>query len=64
MSRVYDKSISEKYKKYFSSIGDMIKPFPVYSISKQKPMIDSKNILKKWDTGSVGIPVPKKADWL
>lgn len=57
MSRVYDKSISEKYKKYFSSIGDMIKPFPVYSISKQKPMIDSKNILKKWDTGSVGIPL-------
>ena len=57
MSIVYDKSVSTKYRKYFESISDMVRPFRQYSLRNGKTI--PKDIVgeKPWESGQAGIPL-------
>lgn len=57
MSRVFDKSISEKYSKYFSSIHELTAPFVEYSLEQNEPIQNQEKKLKPWDSGKAGIPL-------
>lgn len=57
MSRVFDKSISEKYSKYFSSIGELTASFVEYSLAQSEPVQDQEKKFQPWDTGKVGVPL-------
>lgn len=57
MSKVFEKSISEKYSKYFSSISELTAPFIEYSIAKGEPVKNQEKKLRPWDSGIVGIPL-------
>ena len=56
MSVIYEKSISEKYGKYFAPIGTLMNTFAQYSIERQEPIKATQNI-KVWDSGQVGVPL-------
>lgn len=57
MSKVFEKSVSEKYSKYFSSISELTAPFIEYSLAKGEPVMNQDRKLRPWDTGIVGIPL-------
>ena len=57
MSRVFDKSKSDKYSKYFTSIDELTKPFSIYSIETQIPTQQQAAIFHPWDTGRAGVPL-------
>lgn len=57
MSIVYEKSVSQKYRKYFLQSSDLKKSFKEYSIKKQ--CVEDKHILNKkpWENGIAGVPL-------
>ena len=57
LSKVYNKSVSEKYSKYFTSINDLIKMFSSYSIKSQSNVDKKSTSIRPWDTGQVGVPL-------
>lgn len=57
MSRVYDKSRSDKYKKYFTSTEELAKLFSVYSLEERAPLRNQAATFRPWDTGRVGVPL-------
>lgn len=60
MSRVNDKSKSEKYRKYFASINELTQSLSFFSIERQAPLQNPSAIFQPWDTGRVGVPLAWK----
>lgn len=57
MSVIYEKSKSEKFKKYFTSEKEIAERLSCYSLIGQK-LSDMQSVeYNKWDNGSVGIPL-------
>lgn len=57
MSKIYNKSVSEKYGKYFAPIDELIRPFSVYSIEKGAFVQGKTTVIRPWDTSFGGIPL-------
>ena len=57
MSRVYEKSISAKFKNYFCSVNDLTGPFTEYSIDHKEPIRSLEKKYKPWETGRAGVPL-------
>jgi len=57
MSKVYEKSISDKYKKYFEPTRTFIENYHQYSLEKRE--VVSKSVLKGklWEKGKAGVPL-------
>lgn len=57
LSKIYNKSVSEKYGKYFSSIDELTRPFSIYSLEKGSTIQRKTNVMRPWDVGKVGVPL-------
>lgn len=57
MSKIYSKSVSEKYGKYFSSINDLTMPYSSYSLKTGSFIQRNTNVKHPWDAGQAGIPL-------
>lgn len=57
MSRIYDKSKSEKYQKYFTPMDELMKPFSLFAFDEQIPIHNQLTVVHPWDTGFVGVPL-------
>lgn len=57
LSKIYNKSASEKYGKYFSSIDELTRPFSIYSLEKGSTIQRKTNVMRPWDVGKVGVPL-------
>lgn len=56
MSKIYQKSKSDKYKRYFESNQSFIEPFMHYSM-RDGQVIDHEEKAHSWDGGTAGIPL-------
>lgn len=56
MSKVYDKSKAERYKKYFTAEEVIESKLSSYSVEKQR-VFEKRNIINHWDTGTSGVPL-------
>lgn len=57
MSKIYNKSISERYGKYFTSIDELTRPFSVYSLEKGTFAQRKAAAIRSWDIGQSGVPL-------
>lgn len=57
MSKIYNKSISEQYGKYFTPIDELTRPFSVYSLEKMSSNQRKATVIRPWDTGQSGVPL-------
>lgn len=57
MGIIFDKSKSDKYKKYFTSVEELTRPFAVFSLREQRYEKQQSVLFKSWDTGKVGVPL-------
>lgn len=57
LSKIYNKSVSEKYGKYFSPIDELTRPFSIYSLEKGSTIQRKTNVMRPWDVGKVGVPL-------
>lgn len=57
LSKIYNKSVSEKYGKYFTPIDELIRPFSAYSLEKGTSVQGKTTVIQSWDTSYGGIPL-------
>lgn len=57
MSKIYNKSISEKYGKYFITIEELIRPFFAYSLENGTPIQKNTTVVEPWNIGCGGVPL-------
>ena len=57
MSKLYEKSISEKYKRYFESTSSLTRGFHQYSLKKREIMSCEDENKRQWESGKVGVPL-------
>lgn len=57
MSKIYNKSISEKFGKYFTPINELIRPFCAHSLKNGAPIRRNSTVIRPWNTNLGGIPL-------
>lgn len=57
MSMVFDKSISQKYKRYFEQQTDFIRSHKEYSLDKELVVSKNNENTQSWESGKAGIPL-------
>ncbi|MCM1237072.1 MAG: type IV secretory system conjugative DNA transfer family protein [Ruminococcus flavefaciens] len=57
MGIVYDKSVSQKYKKYFKQIPELTKSFHEYSLKRHRIISKKAEEARIWEEGEAGVPL-------